>query len=406
MADNSIIQGEIFSKDIVEEIQEDLIKLATEGIQQETISSFKDLKEEAFSFLNKMDNLYKVFEQNQLNKLKQMAQNAENSKKIFDTTKKDKDLLLRSKYLLAFSFDAKVKNFLGQVPSKALYVHTFIDKETNHLDLQTEEMDLTDLISLLTSTTGSTGNEIGKLISKSGELPKDQTEEGKLLNQDNGKLEKHVEHARIAYIGTYNRLQRFFERRKAAGKDTYINKKGEEKKKTRQGGIILWKLQKAWTVGKVSNEGDLKEAYVKLLMAKHENDLVTSVTGKSPFYNHELVGQFFQNYIWNVTNKSAILEEDVVGENSQWAVKSYNASMPSLKQYITAARAIINADPKNVYDAETLKALLESKFPAERHRNRFEELNKKTKGSLTKALRNSVANTKGIHIEVPEDYLT
>ena len=84
MADNSIIQGEIFSKDIVEEIQEDLIKLATEGIQQETISSFKDLKEEAFSFLNKMDNLYKVFEQNQLNKLKQMAQNAENSKKIFE----------------------------------------------------------------------------------------------------------------------------------------------------------------------------------------------------------------------------------------------------------------------------------------------------------------------------------
>ena len=406
MADNSIIQGEIFSKDIVEEIQEDLIKLATEGIQQETISSFKDLKEEAFSFFFKMDNLYKVFEQNQLNKLKQMAQNAENSKKIFDTTKKDKDLLLRSKYLLAFSFDAKVKNFLGQVPSKALYVHTFIDKETNHLDLQTEEMDLTDLISLLTSTTGSTGGEIGKLISKSGELPKDQTEEGKLLNQDNGKLEKHVEHARIAYIATYNRLQRFFERRAAAGKDTY-KKKGKIKKKTRQGGIILWKLQKVWTVGKVSNEGDLKEAYVKLLMAKHENDLVTSVTGKSPFYNHELVGQFFQNYIWNVTNKSAILEEDVVGENSQWAVKSYNASMPSLKQYITAARAIINADPKNVYDAETLKALLESKFPAERHRNRFEELNKKTKGSLTKALRNSVTvNTKGIHIKVPEDYLT
>ena len=94
-------------------------------------------------------------------------------------------------------------------------------------------------------------------------------------------------------------------------------------------------------------------------MAKHENDLVTSVTGKSPFYNHELVGQFFQNYIWNVTNKPAILEEDVVGENSQWAVKSYNASMPSLKQYITAAKAIIKADPKDVYDAETLKALLE-----------------------------------------------
>ena len=401
MADNNL-----FEDKQIDALYNELLRLAKEGFEEESKLEWGDLKIAAQDFLKNMDNIHKVFEQKETSRLKAMMQNPLNANKIFDTSKEERTLLLKSKYLLAFSFDAKVKNFLGQVPSKALYVHTFIDKETNHLDLQTEEMDLTDLISLLTSTTGSTGGEIGKLISKSGELPKDQTEEGKLLNQDNGKLEKHVEHARIAYIATYNRLQRFFERRAAAGKDTY-KKKGKIKKKTRQGGIILWKLQKVWTVGKVSNEGDLKEAYVKLLMAKHENDLVTSVTGKSPFYNHELVGQFFQNYIWNVTNKSAILEEDVVGENSQWAVKSYNASMPSLKQYITAARAIINADPKNVYDAETLKALLESKFPAERHRNRFEELNKKTKGSLTKALRNSVTvNTKGIHIKVPEDYLT
>lgn len=402
MGDNNLFEDKQIDK-----LYDELLRLAKEGFEEKSEVEWKDLKKAAQDFLKNMDNIHKVFEQKETSRLKAMMQNPLNANKIFDTSKEERTLLLKSKYLLAFSFDAKVKKFFNQLPSKALFVYEFKD-DKGKFNLKTEEMDLTKLISLITAE-----GEIGRLYSSATTLSESDQEKEIVEKrlQEKGQ-EEHLNHARIAYIGTYNRLQRFFERRKAAGKGIYINQEGKEVNKTHQGGIILWKIQRQWMLGKVANFGDLKEAYATLLMTNHQHDLLTNTLGDAPYYEHELIGKFFEKYIHNVTNKAAIFGEDInFGDAKyQWSVKSYKAQMPSLKQYINAATLIKNSGDEPLGFKEFEKKLYTDEefrkdFPKERHRNKFEKFGRKSIKSLTHQFVDSVnSSNKNVKIEIPKDY--
>lgn len=377
------IQGNTFKEEDIKKLEEDLIRLAKDGVEGTTKLSWDKLQIEADLFLKRMDNIHKVFEQKELIRLKQMAQDPNNANKIFDFTKKERDLLVRSKYLLAFNFDAKIKKFFNQLPAKVLYVYDCKDSEGN-LSVETEEMDLTKLISLMSSET----TEVGRLYSSASNLSNKNERDEIIENRmQTNQLENYVKYARIAYLGSHNRLERFFQRREEVGKNTYINKKGEEKKKTHQGGVILWKISRKWMIGRVSNEGDLKEAYATLLMAKNENDIIKANLGKDPYYDHKLIGTFFEKYIWNVTNKAAVFGEDIQldNEKSQWSVKSYKASMPSLKQYVRAAELISKKSELTFKQfTEELEKEFPKDFPKETNRNIFQKYDKNIKDSLAK----------------------
>ena len=54
-----------------------------------------------------------------------------------------------------------------------------------------------------------------------------------------------------------------------------------------------------------------------------------------------LASAFFHSYIAQVDNKEALLGEDIMLDDIQYAVKATNAQLPSLAQYIRAAQAIL-----------------------------------------------------------------
>lgn len=130
-----------------------------------------------------------------------------------------------------------------------------------------------------------------------------------------------------AYLGSYNRLERFFEIKKSHGG------KGQK-----QGGYLMWKEGKTWFKAFVLNYGDLKESYVAVL--NDNTPKLRKSIGKPKYFSHGLIGDFFNNYISKVSNLGALGAEDVEGEKFQFAVKGLNAQLPHLHQFYELAKKI------------------------------------------------------------------
>lgn len=205
-------------------------------------------------------------------------------------------------------------------------------------------------------------NAEGRLNISKNQLKKDGR---KSLEEKDEIPQEHIEKIQNAYIGTINRLQRYYDKAGLSGSKA-------------QGGLLMWKINKNWNIARVANKGDIKEAYATALLTKHKSniDYLEKINSGDPeFYNHQLIANFFNKYIYNVTNKPAIIEEDIVGEKFQYGVKSAKAEMPSLQQYLTVAEWIKNKN--SFFTKEELKTFIKKNFNQNIHRNKVLQITEK-----------------------------
>lgn len=224
-------------------------------------------------------------------------------------------------YPIAFDFDDVFTRYRGELPKQVAYV--VIVKGVP----KTYVMSLTEL-----AEKASLQNRIFISEKKLQAEQKQVLEEILLQNAHSltsqQEMEEHIDYAKAAYTGTYNRLQRFLQVRKQY---------------QAQGMLLLFKVGNIWEIARVINIGDVKEAYVAALMAEHKKDClcINGAKGFPDYYDHNLIQMFFLKYIHNVTNRPAIIEEDVRGLGFQFAVKGRGANLPSLEQYVNAAREVM-----------------------------------------------------------------
>ena len=224
-------------------------------------------------------------------------------------------------YPIAFDFDDVFTRYRGELPKQVAYV--VIVKGVP----KTYVMSLTEL-----AEKASLQNRIFISEKKLQAEQKQVLEEILLQNAHSltsqQEMEEHIDYAKAAYTGTYNRLQRFLQVRKQY---------------QAQGMLLLFKVGNIWEIARVINIGDVKEAYVAALMSEHKKDClcINGAKGFPDYYDHNLIQMFFLKYIHNVTNRPAIIEEDVRGLGFQFAVKGRGANLPSLEQYVNAAREVM-----------------------------------------------------------------
>ena len=137
----------------------------------------------------------------------------------------------------------------------------------------------------------------------------------------------HKEEAFLAYNATKNRLEQ------------YYNQIGNRNNM----GVLMWKEGYSWISAKVLNYGDIKEAYFDFLTIQHNTNLICSLRdlGQPPYYSHELVKYFFEDFIAKVDSGSAIAGEDVKRNGVEYAVKGQGANLPGLIQYANLANQIV-----------------------------------------------------------------
>lgn len=326
---------------------------ATENeIYEQTQVSWDMLKQSAINFCRSYINL-EILEKNQnqkqINAL--LSFNGFSKDKIDVSsflTKKNNIQFLKMKYLLAFNFDAKLTAFRGQLPKEAIYVFW----DSYRQQTRSYKMSMNRLVEL--------ADENGRLFLKKRDL---KAEEKLAIeqNQAMGFNQKHIIEAQAAYRGVASRLTQFY-------KKTGVN--GLQRKN----GLLMWKLNKQWTIARVTNYGDVKEAYIAALMTKHKQNidkLYGLGPGQPKYYDDLLIESFFNNYIHEVTNLAAVVEEDINFEDgvSQYAVKSKGASLPSLNQYFTVAEFI--SKKKTPFDngAQLQEYIKQELFPADAKRN-------------------------------------
>lgn len=225
---------------------------------------------------------------------------------------------LHKVYPSAFDFDNIFTQYRGELPKQAAYVVVVNGAPKTYL------MSLTEL-----AEKASLHN---RLFISNKQLMVEQKEVlEQVLRQNaisNEEIDKHILQAQSAYSGTYNRLQRYLAVRKSY---------------QAQGMMLLFKVDNIWQVARVLNIGDVKEAYVAALLEEHKRDCLclAGQKGEPPYYSHNLIAMFFFKYIHNITNRPAIIEEDVRGLGFQFAVKGRGASLPSLDQYVSAAEEVL-----------------------------------------------------------------
>lgn len=232
-------------------------------------------------------------------------------------------------YRALFKFDQTLSNYLNEIPKRGLYV--FFDQNGKP---STYEMSMEFLVNLANSQ-GKIGRlNVNNLQSIESQIDKKATED----------LE-HINKGACAAMGVNNRLENFYKNR---GKQTIINKKTNKEKLViaqRQGGLLMWKTSGTWKIAKIANAGVVAEAYASFLMTRHKSRrdyLVGIETGNPPYYSHSLIDKFYK-YLSNVTNQSAIVEEDIYTEWAQYAVKGQHARLPDPQQYIRTAYTILSS---------------------------------------------------------------
>lgn len=336
------MDSSILSNSDIQGLAENLKLASSEIIAEDLQVDWITLKNKAMLFLKN----YKILNENEKlfsrNYLKSLINNPENINYIKNMRGKNKAFYTRAKYILAFEFDNYVTKFLGELPKSALYVYESEGK------VSTYQMSLIELAKYATAE--------GKLRISRNQL----TAEGRKALEESESIDipmEHINKIQAAYNGTNARLQRFYDKMGLSGSQA-------------QGGILMWKLNKYWTLARVSNKGDIKEAYAAALMAKHQSKmdyLYGCAIGQPAYYDHSLIATFFSSYIGGVTNKAAIVEEDIRTELEQYAVKGEYAQLPSLNQYLTTASMIVSTN--SLFTPQELKEEINKNFSYDTHRN-------------------------------------
>lgn len=309
-----------------ENLSKELINLLSEEIVESY--NFNKLQQDAINFLNvyteeqaNIDNANFLIKKNK-EEMKEHPERALACQKIIEGQRPIRTISLRKIYKYAFIFEEELNGFLygDKFPRSGLYV--FEDEDTH--ELTTYEMTMSEMAERITYE--------GKIVLSKSVLENFNKQTGRLTleEQEKQKNENYrIGMARAAYIGSSNRL------------DVYYNKLAEssDKIQQKQGGLLGWKTGSRWRFMRVTNAGDMKEAYVSMMFDVH---LKKINEGSAPYYSHELIEEYALNYLSKVDNLPAILEEDVISLSNgiQYGIKSNKASMPSLGQYITAAEIV------------------------------------------------------------------
>ena len=233
---------------------------------------------------------------------------------------------LRLAYLSAFKFAEYVHRYLKQPLSKALVVLDGNNGEPPY----TVEISLIDLV----KATGSAGDIHQTWVKDIIKASETKNIKDLSIEATSQIKTKHLQRLQIAYSYVQQHM-RYVEQTRIKVKD------GKEKKIT--GGQYYIKLHNnndEWRTYNIINQGDLKEAYAAALMRQHQTKFDSICKAKKQD-EVDLASAFFHNYIALVDNKGALLGEDIILKNIQYAVKAADATMPKLAQYIRAAQAIL-----------------------------------------------------------------
>ena len=159
----------------------------------------------------------------------------------------------------------------------------------------------------------------------------------------------------------------------------------------------MWKKNKKWQLANVQSLGDIGEAYVNFIYSRHkQRDFLCRVNaGRSPYYSHELIGNFFKYYIAKVDNASPIRGEDVVirGRDSfgfQAAVKAEGANTFGFKDYLRVAKYISEKSLSTI-TKEEIEEITSNPDVRNKVRIRLEEF---TRQGLKDALGNTSSKAK------------
>lgn len=241
---------------------------------------------------------------------------------------KARTIRLRLAYLSAFKFAEYVHQYLGQPLSKALVVLDGDDGKP-----YTVELSLVELV----KAAGSAGHFHQEWIQAM--IESSQTDAKRRLSIE-ANLQNQDEHLKLLQTA-YSYVQ---ENMKYVQQTKTKIKEGKEVKVT--GGqyyIKLYNEHNEWRTYNIINKGDLKEAYAAALMRQHQTKIrgLDSICQTNNRNEINLASTFFHNYIAQVDNKQALLGEDIMLDDIQYAVKATNAQLPSLAQYVRAAQAIL-----------------------------------------------------------------
>lgn len=358
----------------LENISKELIDL----LSDEAVNSydFDKLRKDAINFLRvyekeqlKINNANNLIAQNK-ELMKQFPDQASQCLRIIKEQRPIRTFSLREIYKYAFIFEEELNSFLygDKFPRSGLYV--FENPKTH--ELTTYEISMAEMAQRITYE--------GKIILSKRMLENFNKETGRLIMEDRQKNENEqyrVEMARAAYIGSSNRLDVYYNK--------VANHSGESTQK--QGGLLGWKTGSRWRFMRVTNAGDMKEAYVSMMFDIH---LKKMGIGGAPYYSHELIETYALNYLSKVDNLPAILEEDVISlsDGIQYGIKSKKASMPSLGQYITAAEIVKKAFSDKTVVRKKIAEEIAKTYGQRIPRNIEIELNKFTDESIKQSIKN------------------
>lgn len=378
-----------------EKILKAIATAAATEVTKSDIKSLKDLKKQAKIFLQEWEFLKQQKELKTLTNKEIMLSILSHFKsdpnidpdKINEMINAKENQLEQSKldkafYLLAFRFNDYLDIYRNKTNQRVgLFVKETYDDGKGEYTLSSYEIPLKIL-----AMSATTGGKI-TILNEKGKFSNNPIN-NKYFNSNNVIEEKkiidpaHILEAKYAYNGVRNRLQKYFDK---AGK-TGNNAKG---------GYLLWKISNEWKMAQIANYGSLSEGYFAFLMSQHIKNLETACfmnMGNSPYYSHEFIGSFYENYLKNVTNLSAIIEEDVVYGNKEYAVKKEKADLPGVKQYIEVAKYILSLPN----DAKVSSDILE-----ERIKQITFELSKQGKETLL----NPEKTLDKIEEEIVKDYI-
>lgn len=373
MADEVSLNNNVITKEEADNINKMLIEATSENYEHDILPTWEDLRISAINFLNAYNKLGLLEQQNDKKVIDSVMQDVPTNNATFSLKQiKDAAFFTRAKYVLAFSFDEQVKKFRGQVPTSAVYVHY----DSNGQKLSSYTMPLTKLALL--------ANKEGRLNLNPSRLKKENAEQLE-RDKENFPNQDHLKEAQSAYMGTKSRLMQFY------------NKSGVEWWH-RKNGLLMWKESHKWIIANVTSFGDMKEGYIAALMTNHSakvDAMYNHEIGNPSYYDHDLIRIFFKNYIQKVTNKAAIVEEDVVTSDRQYAVKSAGASLPSMNQYLKVADWVSKRTMP--FTAEELENEINELYPMDAERNKIiGEVNSISVKSLRK-ITNNLAKARALN---------
>ena len=281
-------------------------------------------------------------------------------------------------YKNLFAFDIALTKYLGELPKRGVVVMVGDDGAP-----LTYEMSL---------------GEMAAIAEREGRIQIYDPGKGYSIEEkvDNTDDKNHIEHGRAAFMGVNARLEAFYNKRakkKVVDKKTQIEKTYDYQ---RQGGLLMWKHGDDWKMAVIANQGAISEAYVSFLFAKHatEADKLCDVAiGNKNYYNHTLIERFYTNYISKVTNLAAIVEEDVIGEYAQYAVKAKKAALATPAQHLRVAATIASSEMA----PDNLKEIIKNAFKQDSQLAPLvnEKIKKVLKNGITKeATKNSLSSVK------------